>query len=58
MVTKERGKYIFAETMILHEKVDEAYEALMEGDKDAIKALDAVAEKAREIKADLLNREE
>lgn len=47
--------YIVTETTELHDKVAEAYEALMDGDnKKAIKTLDEIAERTRLIKADYL----
>lgn len=52
-------KFIVSETTQMHNEVAEAYEALMDReDKDAIKALDRICERARGLKADLLNQEE
>lgn len=51
--------YIVSETTDLHNKVAEAYEALMDGEnKEAIRTLDSIAEKARMIKKDLLTKED
>lgn len=50
--------FITTETSILHELVSDAYEALMDGEKkEAVRILNSIAEKTREIKADLLTKE-
>lgn len=55
----KRIKFILAETNTLHEEVTEVYETLMDGeDKEAIKVLDKIAERARTLKADLLTKED
>ena len=54
-----RVNFIVTETTNLHDLTAEAYEALMdEENKEAVKVLDKIAEKARELKADLLNKED
>lgn len=56
---QKRIKFIVSETTQLHDKVAEAYEALMDEENDeAVKVLDSIAEKARELKADLLTKED
>jgi len=56
---KERISFIVAETTEMHNKVAEAYEALMDDErKEAIKVLDQIAEKSRELKKDLLTKED
>lgn len=56
---QRRINFIITETTELHNKVTEAYEALMDEDnKEAIKVLDSIAEKAKELKADLLTKED
>ena len=56
---QRRVNFIVTETTNLHDMVAEAYEALMdEENKEAIKVLDSIAEKTRELKADLLTKEE
>jgi len=58
-MVEKRIKFIISETTQLHNKVAEVYEALMdEENKEAIIVLDLIAEKCREIKADLLIKEE
>lgn len=58
MATGLNPKFIITECTIIHDVVDEVYEAMMDGeDKEAIKALDNLAEKARELKADILNKD-
>lgn len=58
-MVEKRVNFIVSETTQLHDKVAEVYEALMdEENKEAIKALDLIAEKCREIKADLLTKED
>lgn len=53
-----RIKFIVSETTAMHNDVAEAYEALIDGeDKEAIKVLDKIAERARTLKADLLTKE-
>lgn len=50
--------FIVNETTGMHNMVAEAYEALMDEETDvAIKVLNSIADKARELKADLLNKE-
>jgi|TARA_R110000782_G_scaffold35642_2_gene85125 hypothetical protein len=52
-------KFILTETNEMHNEVTEAYEALMDGlNKEAILALDRIAERARTLKADLLTKED
>jgi hypothetical protein len=42
----------------MHNEVAEAYEALMDNEnKEAVKVLDKIADRARALKADLLNKE-
>lgn len=54
-----RIKFITSETTEMHNEVAEAYEALIDGeDKEAIKLLDKIAERARTLKADLLTKED
>jgi hypothetical protein len=56
---QNRINFIVTETTALHDKVAEAYEALMDGEnKEAVKILDSIAEKARELKTDLSTKED
>lgn len=56
---KRQIKFIVQETTEMHNEVAEAYEALMDEDnKEAIKVLDRIADRARVLKADLLTKEE
>jgi len=56
---EKRVKFIVEETTKLHNKVAEAYEALMDGEnKEATKVLDKIAEICRELKSDLLTKED
>jgi len=53
-----RVQFIVSETTDMHDKVAEAYEALIDGEREeAIKVLDAIADKARALKKDLLTQE-
>lgn len=55
---KQKIKFIVSETTQMHDLVAEAYEALMDNEsKEAIIALDKIAEKTRALKADLLIKE-
>lgn len=54
----KRVKFIVSETTQMHNEVAEAYEALMDNEnKEAVKVLDKIADRARALKADLLNKE-
>ena len=54
-----KEKFIVTETTALHNEVAEAYEALIDEDnKEAIKVLDRIADRARTLKADLLTKED
>ena len=55
---EKRVSYIVSQTTELHDKVAEAYEALMDNENDeAVEVLDKIAELTRSIKADLLIKE-
>ena len=56
---RSKINFITEETTAMHNEVAEAYEALMDGEnKEAIKVLDKIAERARTLKADLLTKED
>jgi len=53
------NKYIITQTTNLHDKVAEAYEALIDKEhSEAIKVLDEIGEMSRQIKKDLLTNED
>ena len=55
---QKKVNYIVTQTTELHDKVAEAYEALMdEENAEALKVLDSIAEQTRLIKADLLTKD-
>lgn len=55
----KQGKYIWAETSEMHDKVTEIYEALSEGEnKEALVFLEQLAEKVRNLKNDLNTKED
>lgn len=58
-MVKNRIKFIVSETTQLHDLTAEAYEALMDEEREeAIRVLDAIADKARALKKDLLTKED
>jgi hypothetical protein len=55
---ENRAKFIISETSQMHDLVTDIYEALMDKEHpDATKLLDQLGEKVRNIKEDLLTKE-
>lgn len=55
----KRNKFVFRETMEMHEIVTDIYENLMDReDKETLRLLEILAEKVRSLKADLCNKED
>lgn len=58
-MVKVRVAFIGSETNQLHDKVDELYEHLMDQEQgEALVVLEEIAEKVRQLKADLLTKED
>lgn len=58
MLNNNKIKFIVAETLIMHEEVDNLYEALMDEEhKDAEQALSKLSEKIKFIREDLSKKE-
>lgn len=58
MLNSNKIKFIVAETLIMHEEVDNLYEALMDEEpKEAEQALSKLSEKIKFIREDLSKKE-